>query len=159
MRLAGKEDAGVLTDISFAAKRYWQYPEEYYRIWHNELTIGPEYIRDNEVWVYENDQEIRAYYSLVALKSEIKVGGVVLARGHWLEHMFVRPLYLGIGIGTELFSHLRRRCREKEITVLNVLADPKARGFYEKMGCRYVQEFPSTIVGRTTPQLELVVDL
>ena len=159
MRLAVTEDATVLTDISFAAKRYWQYPEEYYRIWQNELTIGPDYICKNEVWVYENDQEICAFYSLVALKSEIKVGEVILARGHWLDHMFVRPLNIGTGIGTELFGHLRRRCAEKKITALNILADPSARGFYEKMGCHYVQELPSTIVGRTTPQLVLIIDL
>jgi GNAT superfamily N-acetyltransferase len=84
---------------------------------------------------------------------------MILAHGHWLEHMFVRPLDIGIGIGTELFSHLRRRCRENKIAALNILADPNARGFYEKMGCHYVQEVPSTIVGRTTPHLALVVDL
>ncbi len=157
MRPAIKEDASVLTDISFAAKRYWQYPEEYYRIWQNELTIGPEYIRDNEVWVYENERDICAFYSLVTLNSELKVGEVILARGHWLEHMFVRPIDIGCGIGTELFRHLRRRCTEKKITSLNILVDPNARGFYEKMGCRYVREVPSTIVGRTTPQLVLPV--
>lgn len=81
------------------------------------------------MWVYENDQGILAYYSLVALEKEIKVGGVAMAGGHWLEHMFIRPRHIGLGIGTELFAHLRNRFIQKKIVELNILADPNAEGF------------------------------
>jgi hypothetical protein len=40
---------------------------------------------------------------------------------------------------------------------LGILADPNSRGFYEKMSCRYVEEYPSIIKGRTTPFLQLKV--
>lgn len=155
IRPANIKDSCILTEISFSSKRYWKYPEKYYRVWANELTITPDYISSNEVWVYESGREIVAYYSLVTLNKEIKVAGIALARGHWLEHMFTKPAYIGIGIGTELVVHLRNRCIQKKIEELNILADPNAKGFYEKMGCRYVQEFPSTIMGRTTPHLVL----
>ncbi|MGB3209689.1 MAG: GNAT family N-acetyltransferase [Desulforhopalus sp.] len=157
MRSAKEEDAGILTDISFAAKRYWQYPEEYYRIWKSELTVGAEYIRSNDVWVYEDTRTIVGYYSLVTLHEEIKVDGVSLPCGHWLDHMFIRPPYIGSGIGTEMFQHLRNRCEHRKIENLNILADPNAKGFYEKMGCRFTEDFPSTITGRTTPYLVLQV--
>lgn len=155
IRPAQLEEAEILTDISFTAKRYWNYPEEYYTIWAGELTICPEYISNNDVLVYEASREICAYYSLVALDKEIKVAGSVIEPGHWLEHMFVRPSHIGHGIGSELFAHLRTRCMKKKIKTLNILVDPNAKGFYQKMGCGYVQEFPSTIVGRTTPHLIL----
>jgi GNAT superfamily N-acetyltransferase len=155
IRPAQLKEAEVLTEVSFAAKRYWNYPEEYYNIWAEELTISPDYIGSNDVWVYETGREIRAYYSLVALKEEILVGGIGIASGHWLEHMFVRPSHIGHGIGSELFAHLCERCTKKKIEALNILVDPNARGFYQKMGCGYVQEFPSTIKGRTTPHLVL----
>lgn len=155
IRSANKEESDVLTEISFSSKRYWKYPEEYYRIWDGELTICPDYIGSNDVWVYEIGPEIIAYYSLVALKEEIKVGGIALECGHWLEHMFVRPSRIGFGLGSELFTHLRNRCIKKKIEKLNILADPNAKGFYEKMGCLYEREFPSTIIGRTTPHLVL----
>lgn len=155
IRPAQLEEAEILTEISFTAKGYWKYPEEYYRIWDGELIISPEYISSNDVWVYETSREILAYYSLVTLKEELKVGGIALERGHWLEHMFVRPTYIGFGIGSGLFVHLRDRCIKKKINELSILADPNAKGFYQKMGCDYVQDFPSTITGRTIPHLIL----
>ncbi len=36
---AAYTDSNILTDIAFSAKRTWNYPEEYYKIWKNELTI------------------------------------------------------------------------------------------------------------------------
>lgn len=157
IRQANREDAGILTEISFSSKGYWEYPKQYYDVWQSELTISPVYIESNDVWVYENSKEIFAYYSLVALKKDFMVGGITIASGHWLEHMFIRPRYIGLGLGTELFAHLRKRCIKQRITELNILADPNAKGFYEKMGCRYVKEFPSTIIGRTTPHLILML--
>lgn len=155
IRPAKREEADILTKISFSSKRYWQYPEEYYRIWESELTITAAYIDHNDVWVYETTHGILAYYSLVVLEKEITVGGIVIGGGHWLEHMFTLPSHIGFGVGTELFAHLCRNCSRIKVEELNILADPNARGFYEKMGCRYVKEFPSTITGRTTPYLVL----
>ncbi|RJQ84641.1 MAG: GNAT family N-acetyltransferase [Desulfobacteraceae bacterium] len=63
---------------------------------------------------------------------------------------------MGQGIGTKLFDHLRQRCIAKGIKELGILADPNARGFYEKMGCRYQGEHPSTIMNRTTPFWQLL---
>ena len=80
-----------MTEISFASKRYWEYPEEYYRFWESELTISADYIGRNDVWVYETDDGILAYYSLVLLEEELKLGGIVIGCGFWLEHMFVFP--------------------------------------------------------------------
>lgn len=34
-------ESGDLTSISFASKRYWNYPEEYFNVWEKELTITP----------------------------------------------------------------------------------------------------------------------
>lgn len=34
-----------------------------------------------------------------------------------------------------------------------ILSDPNARKFYEKMGCKYQKEYPSTITNRTTSWL------
>lgn len=155
IRPAHQDDAPLLTEISFAAKGYWNYPREYFTVWQNELTITPAYIANNDVLVYEDDGVAIGYYSLVELREDLRVAGSVLARGFWLEHMFVEPRRIGKGIGRRLFDHLRRRCRSRGIASLGILADPHARGFYEKMGCEYLREFPSTIKQRTTPHLQL----
>ncbi len=154
-----KDEAQLLTQVSFASKRYWGYPEDYFRIWESELTISPAYIESNDVWVYEQDETIVGFYSLLLLEKQLKVGGTVLESGHWLDHMFIRPSHIGRGIGTDLFIHLRARCAKRNIRKISMLADPNAKGFYEKMGCCYVREIQSTIAGRTTPQLVLFITI
>jgi GNAT superfamily N-acetyltransferase len=155
IRPARPGDAKVLTRISFASKKYWNYPEEYFEIWKNELTVTADYIAENEVFVYGADREIIGYYAVRLLPEDLMVSGVTLVKGFWLEHLFINPGHIGKGIGTRLFQHLRRRCEKVGIRELGVLSDPNARGFYEKMGFRYLGEHPSTIKGRTTPHLRL----
>jgi len=71
--------------------------------------------------------------------------------------MFIVVDRIGKGIGTKLFSHVRENCDSRGISELGILSDPNARGFYEKMGCEYIQEYPSTIKNRTTPYLKLKI--
>lgn len=155
IRSARVEDAKILTKISFASKRHWNYPKQYFEIWNDELTISPDYVQKNEVFVYESDGAIMGYYAVVNLKEDITINEVFISKGGWLEHMFIDPPNIGKGIGTKLFDHLRERCFKKGVRKLGILADPNSRGFYEKMGCVYIGEYTSTIKGRTTPFMEL----
>jgi GNAT superfamily N-acetyltransferase len=155
IRPARKNDAPPLTALSFESKGYWGYPKEYFEIWKNELTITPEYIQKSDVFVWEEESKILAYYSIVKLTNDVELAGIIIEKGYWLEHMFIHPVYLGRGIGTSLFDHLRKRCEMKGIAGLKILADPHSIGFYKKMGCKYQREYPSSIPGRTTPLLSL----
>ncbi len=153
IRAAKLNEATALTRISFASKGYWNYPQEYFEIWKNELTITPSYIENNDVYIYESGNAIMGYYSVVNLHEDIDISGITIEKGFWLEHMFIEPSHIGKGLGSRLFHHLRKRCIDEGISELGILADPNARGFYEKMGCQYVGEYPSTIQNRTTPYL------
>jgi len=144
-------DAENLTTISFASKRGWKYPEHYYKIWKDELTITQEYIQINDVWLVE-DRKPFGYYSVIYLKEDLMLPLGTLEKGYWLEHMFILPEYIGKEVGRDLFNFITRQCIEHGIGEISVLADPNSRGFYEKMGCTFVRNFPSTIAGRTTPQ-------
>lgn len=155
IRRAKREEAKILTKISFRSKEYWNYPQKYFEIWRNELTITPGYIEANEVFVFELDGDVVGYYSLVELSEDIEVSGITIDKGFWLEHMFIEPAKIGNGIGTRMFNHLRNRCHSRGINELGILADPNSRGFYEKMGCVFNREYPSTIKNRTTPYLQL----
>ncbi|MDJ0624281.1 MAG: GNAT family N-acetyltransferase [Desulfocapsaceae bacterium] len=158
IRSATERDASTLTNISHASKRYWNYPQEYIAIWKDELTITPQYINDHQVFVYEHDAAILAYYSLVELKADITVVGARLKMGFWLDHMFVDPISIGKGIGRLLFTHLLNHCQVHKISKVRILADPHSRGFYDKMGCIYKGEQPSTIANRTTPLYTLDIN-
>ena len=157
IRRANADDVEVLTEISFASKRYWNYPEEYYDIWSRELTISAGYIQNNDVFVFAKDDTVYSYYSIVELKENMEVSGISIPRGYWLDHMFVTPLRIGKGTGSKMFTHVREICATRGIKRLGILADPYAKEFYEKMGCVYIGEFQSTIEGRTTPYLQLTL--
>lgn len=157
IRPAKKEEAEILTKISFKSKGYWNYPQEYFDIWNNELTISPDYIEKNEVYVYELGGAVVGYYSFVELLEDIEISGIMIKKGFWLEHMFIEPENIGNGIGTKMFDHLRKRCLFKDVNELGILADPNSRGFYEKMGCIFNRDYPSTIKNRTTPYLKLEI--
>ncbi|OGR27222.1 MAG: hypothetical protein A2277_04420 [Desulfobacterales bacterium RIFOXYA12_FULL_46_15] len=153
IRSAKNDEAKILTKISFESKRYWNYPKEYFEIWNNELTISSDYINKNNVFVFELECSVVGYYSIVELPEDIEISDIRIRKGYWLEHMFIEPLHIGKGIGSKMFHHLRNWCATAEINELGILADPNSKGFYEKMGCQYVKEFPSTIKNRTTPYL------
>ena len=153
IRRAFPEEAAWLTELSFASKAYWQYPQNYYRRWQQELTITAEYIKTHDVYVCDDGSAPCGFYSLVILHEDLVVSGLVLTAGVWLEHMFVHPNSIGHGVGTLLFNHMCRIVDERGDNLIHLLADPHARLFYEKMGCEYQGECSSTIPGRTTPYL------
>lgn len=149
IRPAAITDSEALTNISYAAKRYWNYPKEYFDIWENELTITPAYIQNNKVYVAEVDGQIVGYFSLVEVKDDFRAGKVFIKKGFWLEHIFILPGYIGKGIGTQLINYLKSLCQKLCIDKIRILSDPNAKGFYEKIGAQYMGESPSSIMGRT----------
>ena len=155
IRKAMDGDEGKLTELSFASKNYWQYPDHYYTVWQSELTITGSYLEQNAVYVVEDNGIIIGYYSLMLLEKDLVLSMQTLNRGYWLDHMFVLPEFIGKGLGRKLFSHLCSMCTAEGIAGFKLLADPSAREFYEKMGCVYIKDVPSSIEGRTTPLMRM----
>lgn len=150
-----KNDSDVLTAISFASKGHWNYPKEYFKVWKDELTITPAYIKKNRIYVAEKDEQVIGYLSLVEVKKDYWAGKVFVKKGFWLEHIFILPEYIGKGVGSRLLTMLKIKCKELHIEKVNIFSDPNATGFYDKMGARYLGESPSSIAGRTVPLYEL----
>lgn len=137
IRRATPDEATVLTEIAHAAKRHWGYPENWIQHWQTDLTITPEFIRDNEMYV--------------ALKGEEIVGCCALSFNQSapeLEHMWIRPEHMGAGIGRALFTHMKERATKLKLPALELSADPNAEGFYERMGARRIGEVRSEIEGQ-----------
>lgn len=40
----------------------------------------------------------------VATDNDVEINGVRIGKGDWLEHMFLEPQSIGIGIGIRLFN-------------------------------------------------------
>lgn len=154
---AEQSDSKTLTDISFAAKRHWNYPEEYYHQWEEELVITSEYIASNKVYKAILDGQIIGYYSIVKVYEDITIVDVLVQKGHWLEHMFLLPEFHKKGIGRLLMKHAVEICMKNEIDSLMVFSDPFAKGFYEKVGGKYLYDSKSSIPGRTIPVFKIVI--
>ncbi len=149
IRRADDTESDILTSISFAAKRYWKYPEGFFEVWKDELTITPDYINQNEVYVAEVDGKTVAFISIVQVKNDFQAGEVLISKGFWLDHLFVYPPFIGKGVGSELIFFAKELCRRKGISCLHILSDPNAKGFYDRIGAQFIEEVSSNIRGRT----------
>ncbi|HEX5964382.1 MAG TPA: GNAT family N-acetyltransferase [Pyrinomonadaceae bacterium] len=146
IRCALPEEADTLTQIALEAKRYWGYPEHWIKHWESDLTISSDFIRDNHVYVAQQDGEIRGFYALVLSGKKAE-----------LEHMWVTPGSIGTGIGKELFLDAMDRAATLEVREIEISADPNAAGFYERMGASQIGETESNIDGqvRKLPRLRI----
>jgi len=138
IRQASTEHSEILTQIAHDAKRHWGYPEHWIKLWESDLTITPEFIKNNHVYIAEQDGEIRGFYALCEVDDKAE-----------LEHIWVRPSFIGTGIGKELFLDAMERAASLNVSGVELSADPNAEGFYERMGARKIGEVESKIEGKT----------
>ncbi|HEX5889986.1 MAG TPA: GNAT family N-acetyltransferase [Pyrinomonadaceae bacterium] len=146
IRRATPEEASTLTTIALEAKRHWGYPEHWIKHWESDLTISADFVRDHHVYVAEADGEIRGFYALCVSGDRAE-----------LEHMWVTPASIGTGIGKELFLDAMERAAALEVRDVEIVADPNAAGFYERMGATQIGEVESPIDGqsRKIPRLKI----
>ena len=136
-----------MTQIAHDAKRHWGYPENWIQHWQADLTISSAFIRNNVVYVAERESEIIGFYALVVGYHETE-----------LEHMWVAPKHIGTGVGKELFIHAMQIAAGENISEVEILADPNAAGFYQKMGAKQTGEVSSDIDGQSRVLPRLTVD-
>ena len=141
------EEAEILSQIAITAKRHWNYPEQWMKLWIPQLTFGPAYFEANESWAADSaDHAVLAFYTLQDRD------GIA-----WLENIWVLPTYMGQGVGKDLFTHALTRARERGFKTMRLEAEPNAIGFYEKMGMRKVGEYQYELDGqpRILPIMEI----
>jgi N-acetylglutamate synthase-like GNAT family acetyltransferase len=150
IRRATADDADALSDLAHRAKAHWGYPAHWMREWDAQLTIIPGYLELHEVWVSERDGVV---IGMCALED----------RGdRWnLEHVWVDPAAHGHGIGRALVLHALCEARRRHHGVVELLSDPFASGFYERLGARRAGDVPAPMPGardRTLPRFEFDLD-
>jgi GNAT superfamily N-acetyltransferase len=146
LRQGTGEDADVLTDLAHRAKAHWGYPASWMREWDAQLTILPGYVEMHHVWLAERDGAI---VGMCALED----------RGsRWiLEHVWVEPAVHRAGIGRSLVFRALETAREHDAAAVELLSDPYATGFYERLGARHVGDVHAPMPGardRTLPRYQ-----
>jgi GNAT superfamily N-acetyltransferase len=146
LRRALAEEAGQLSEIALQAKSQWGYPENWIEHWKADLTITPEFITANEVFVAAEGNNILGFCALALREDKAE-----------LEHMWVKPEHMGTGVGRKLLIHAKERARALSARSLEISADPNAAGFYEHLGARQIGTVESEIEGkpRVLPRLSL----
>jgi ribosomal protein S18 acetylase RimI-like enzyme len=140
------EQADTLTRIALAAKAHWGYPPHWMELWTPELIFSPQYFQENESWVAFIEERPISFYTL-----QEKDGNA------WLENLWVLPEYIGKGVGKAMFLHAAELARQRGYEILQLMADPNAAGFYEKMGMCKTGEHKYELEGqpRVLPIMEM----
>lgn len=145
VRPARVVEAAALSDLCFRSKASWGYDETFMQQSRSALTVG--------------DAAIAAGRVIVATEGEAVLGVVAVAvEGDIadLDLLFVDPAAFGRGVGRLLMQEAAAAARLQGARRMTILADPGARGFYERMGARLIGMAPSdAIPGRELPLLEL----
>jgi GNAT superfamily N-acetyltransferase len=157
IRKAFQEEHELLSTIALLAKKHWNYTEEYYEAWKDELTITPEYINKNIVFVAVLQDVVVGFYSIVKVPEDFLAGDILVKKGYWLEHIFILPRFHKQGIGNKLIKHAIQIAKEKGITSIKVFVDPFTAGFYNKIGAKQIGNSKSSIKGRIIPVYEIEV--
>ena len=146
IRPASADEASVLTTIALDAKRHWGYPEHWIKHWESDLTISSDFIRDNHVYVAEENGEIQGFYALCVVGHEAE-----------LEHMWVTPARIGTGVGKELFLDAMERAAKLNVSAVEISSDPNAAGFYRRMGATEIGATDASFDGvtRKLPRLKI----
>ena len=141
---AKAENADELTRITFAAKRYWGYPEQWIQSWTEVLTIRLEFIDASQTYVATSAGRIFGFYALTDAGNRAR-----------LEHLWILPEAMGQGLGRKLFAHAVERARDLGYSTFEIESDPNAEGFYRRMGARRVAT-KSTEINGTARELPVL---
>jgi N-acetylglutamate synthase-like GNAT family acetyltransferase len=147
IRKASTADAATLTQIAHDAKRHWGYPKHWIEHWQDDLTITPEFVAANQVYVAESESELLGFYALIIRDDKAE-----------LDHLWVAPAHIGTGVGKKLFLHAMQSAAERRVSEVEILSDPNAEGFYRKMDAHQIGETVSEIDGQPRALPRLTVD-
>ena len=78
IRRATPADAEELTDVAFAAKRCWDYPESWIELWAGELRVDPDYVTSHRVFVASDGKRILGWTAVAKDDGEL-----------WLDYCWV----------------------------------------------------------------------
>ena len=147
IKTAVEKDRKELTEIAFSAKRHWNYPEKWIELWTDDLTISAHYIRNHFVFkaIEDSKNSIVGFCALELHRPEKKLE---------IAHAWVLPSFMGLNIGSQLVKYAFNNLKSLPFNRITVVADPNAKGFYEKLGFKFIKEIESTPEGRFLPFLQ-----
>ncbi len=133
IRPAHPGEAEVLTDLAYASKRFWGYPDEEMDACCGPLAVSADYIREYAVFVAEDGVTSLGFFSLIPTDRVDVIE---------LDHFWVRPGGMGRGIGRAMFRSACDEALRRGMRTLFIVSDPNAEEFYLRMGATRTGEVP-----------------
>lgn len=145
IRKAHLHELPLLSELCLRSKAYWKYDRAFIEACREELTLTKENLAEDYVMMAEDDGRAAGVLHLVLEGTTAE-----------LEKLFIDPEWIGKGVGRDLFKWAVETSLAKGATIMNVVADPGAAPFYEKMGFEQFGTFASgSIPGRELPHMRL----
>ena len=140
LRPATAEDCPRLSEVALAAKAHWGYPQAWLDVWREELTLTPEKLEAWRVTVAEVGGRIVGFAALGPATADRSLAE--------LEHLWVDPESMGLGVGRRLMAAVVEQLRTLDVAGLEILSDPNAVGFYERLGARREGSVTGELLGQ-----------
>ena len=145
VRPAWPDEGPVLSALALEAKAHWGYDTAFMERCRAELTVTEARIWRERIRVADVNGKVAGFASLTVGVGRADIGDV-----------FVRPRFIGTGIGHLLINDLLQYACRHGISLINVEADPNATGFYARQGFSVCGEAPSgSIPDRMLPLMEM----
>ncbi|MFA0887961.1 MAG: GNAT family N-acetyltransferase [Synergistales bacterium] len=155
IRPARPDEGPALTEIAYASKRTWGYPEATLDEWNGPLAVLEEHLLNEAYFVAEEERAGRivavGFFSLMPVERTDTLD---------LDHFWVLPEAQGRGVGRLMFERAVLEARKAGALRLTITAEPRAEGFYLKMGAVRTGGKPTVVGGQRhiLPLLELPLD-
>ena len=146
-RQAVRGEAEALSALCWRSKAHWGYDAAFMAQCADALTV--------------HEEQVEAGRVVAAVEGPVIVGVAAVdfdAAPPDLSIFFVAPEAMGRGVGRRLIAAAVDLVRAAGGTMLEVLSDPHAEGFYRRMGAVRIGDAPSdAIPGRRLPLLRLAL--
>ncbi|GHB36290.1 N-acetyltransferase [Pseudovibrio japonicus] len=137
-----------MNEVILAAKRHWGYPEEMITAWLPDLLVDEGVLASRRFWTLEDEGRIAGVFS-ISVNKELCCE---------LEDFWVLPQFMGQGAGRMMFGFVQDWLQTRQLSELMIVADPNAKGFYERMGAVMVGSQPSVPEGRQLPVMRYALE-
>ncbi len=143
---AQEGEGEMLSAIAFAAKQHWGYPREWMEEWREELTVTPDFIRTQSVCVAQYAGDVVGFFALKRQEDALH-----------LEHLWLKPAYIGRGLGRALFAEAVVQARAAGVKELRIKSDQNAEPFYLEMGAVRTGVEEYLLLGKIRREVPLLV--
>jgi N-acetylglutamate synthase-like GNAT family acetyltransferase len=147
IRRAKSHEADSINQLGIRSKAYWGCSPEHIKVLEQDLTISPQAIVTHPTYVLEVNNKVLGYYTLIPENAETVE----------LAHLFVEPLHLLEGVGSQLLNHARDTALSLGFSRIVVQSDPNSERFYLVNGATRIDEIASRIPDQFLLLLEILL--